>query len=258
MAIDDHYELLTNVLYTGDVDEDDWNRVTQMIRRAVGETMQKIIYAGCLTTSDWRLAMDKTIGPGEGTIDECYCQTAGTTDISAILVNGATNYIWLITNSDSTTDGDIVPQSSLIPIAPDYGCQLGSITLNALGVATAVDNDNEEFLREYSLPLHWQRVQFDEVVTVPFGEWVDVEIDHSMYVVFVHAFCPKLSYIDPGCRAVLQMNGTTNGQFTMRVYNDGEWGWFWGGGGAYGYGYGYEYGYGDLTEVHIVGERWGI
>ena len=246
--MDDHYELLTDVDYTGDVDEDDWNRVTKTVRRALGELMQKVMYAGCLTTSGWRITTGKTIGAGEGIVDECYCQTTSATDISGLLTNGAKNYVWLVTNSDSATDGAVVAQASLAPVAPAYACKLGSITLDALGAVTHVDNDDEDFLRDYSFPLRWRRVQFNEVVNIPLSTYADLEVDHSADVTFNCAFCPVITSIDDGCRAVLQLNGTTQGKFTVRVYNDGE----------YTYGYGYEYGYGTLEEVHIVGERWGV
>ena len=252
--MDDHFGLLTDTDYTGDVTGANWNRVTKTIRRVVGEMVQKIIYAGCLTTSDWRIATGKTIGAGEGIVDDTYCETTTTTDISALLVDGATNYVYLLDNSDSPTDGDIVAAASILASAPDYACRLGSITLNALGAVTAVDNDDEDFMRDYALPLRWRRYQFDSTVTVPYGTYADIEIDHSADVTFVHAFAPKLSSITENTRATLAMHGTTNGKFTMRIYNDGLWGYGYGAGG-YGYGYGYTP---LLTSVRVIGERWGI
>lgn len=256
--MDDHYDLDTTLEYGGDATGAKWRRMTKTLRRVVGELMQKVMYSGSLTTSDWRIADDKTIGAGEGIVDECYCETTSTTDISSLLTSNATNYIYLITDADSATDGTIVAQASLLASAPSYACCLGSITLDASGNVTAVDNDDEDFPRDYALPLRWRRVQFEVVETIPQGTYADVEIDHSGDIEFVHGFCPKISSIDTGCRAVLQLNGTTNAKFTMRVYNDGTWAYGYGYAVPYEYGYGYAYGYGTLEEVRIIGERWGI
>ena len=247
--MDNHFGLLVDTDYSGDVTGANWNRVTKTVRRALGELLQKIVGPGCLTTSDWRIDTDKTIGAGEGVVKDCYCETTEDTDISSLLTNGATNYIYLTIDSDtSPTDGDVVAQASLSTTVPSGACRLGSITLDGAGAVTAVDNDDEDYLRDYLLTLNRRRVQFDEVVTVALGDYADLEVDHSADVTFTEAFVPKITSIDEGVRAELLLEGTTNGKFTLRLYNDG----------SYTAGYGYEYGYGGLDEVRVQGERWGI
>lgn len=248
--MDDHFGLLTDADYSGNVTAVQLNRWNQVIRRNLGEAMQKVLTPGCLSLTDWRLVSDKTIGAGEGIVNDCYCQTIASTDITSLLTNGATNYVYLTINSStSPTDGVIVAQATVTAgAAPDTACKLGSITLDGAGAVTAVDNDDEDFLRDYAIPLRWRRVQFDEVIEVTLGEYADLEVDHSGDVDFTIPTTPKITSIDDGVRAELLLNATDGGKFTLRLHNDGD----------YTVGTGYDTGYGTLTQVRVVGERWGI
>ena len=109
MAQTENYAL--DILTSEDFVTEAWvQRLVKVFDRVVGEFLQQWMRGGVI--SGWSLGADKTVSPGEGIVNGCHCKTSVATDISGILTNGATNYVYAVTTANSAPEGDVAFQAT--------------------------------------------------------------------------------------------------------------------------------------------------
>jgi hypothetical protein len=170
--------------------------------------------------SGWLIQTGKTVTAGEGLVGGCWCETVVSTDISALLTNNQVNYVYAIADSTSPQDGTIDILVSLSSTAPSGGVRLGSITLNSSGVVTAVDNNDDNYRRDYLPQLRMNNLEGVYSTTILGGLYEDVEVDHSDERTFNIGLVPTFSAVTAGCRIELMLEDYSNSKFTVRIYND--------------------------------------
>lgn len=233
-------------------------KITKTIDAALGGLLIGAPVTGVI--SGWSIGTDKTISAGAGIVGGCYCITVAATDISSLLSNNATNYVYAIADATSPDQSTVTFAKVASPaMVPPSAVQLGTITLNSGGTVTATSDNHEDFLRDYLPPVRKrlipQQTVLDpdtsaEYITVPVGESVVVDVDHSTIVTFS---LPGKVYVttDPHVNVTELADGLTGSAFRLLVTNN----WT----SEYGDDYvDYAYGYGDETQVQVLWQRDGL
>lgn len=209
-------EILTTAT---DAPEEWFQRITEILDRALGEFLQKVGVGGVI--SGWTLNTSAEVAAGEGIVNGCHCITAAATDVSALLTVSATNYIYAVVDATSPEDGTVdFGAVTAVGSIPAGAVRLGSMVVDGAGAVTAADDNPTACLRDLMPPLRRRRTPWaTQAVTCAIGASAVVEIDHSATVTFLY---PGLVEVDaPDDVSVTMLaDGRTGGLFRLLVQND--------------------------------------
>lgn len=195
------YSLVTGVVSGDLIEPDHHNRVADSLDCILGGILSGLLSSGA--ASGWEITNDKTVGPGCGLVDACWCSTNEAQAVSG-LSHGAVSHVFACATDGSAPRGEVsfVGQTSLP--GPGRSIYLGTITLDAEGAVAGVSNDAAGAQRQCH-PFRWRAVAGAGVAqgVVP-GDSVRVTIDHT----------EDADFRLPGALSVV----TASGGFTATVW----------------------------------------
>ncbi|MGC9318680.1 MAG: hypothetical protein ACP5KN_11685 [Armatimonadota bacterium] len=175
-GVTDNYGLATDVAVDDFVQPGHNNRVADTVDRVLGSVLRRLLTAGVY--EGWSIQADKTVGPGQGLVAACWCETAAAKGISG-LTDGAVNHVFLEATPDSPTEGEISVFAQLSSSGPTDAIYLGTIELDGSGAVVAIANDAEGVGRQ-CYPLAWRSLSGEGTEAgVPAGEQVSFAISHE-------------------------------------------------------------------------------
>jgi len=241
MAQTENYDL--DILTDEDFVNEGWfQRLVKVLDRALGEFLQQWARGGVI--SGWSLATDKTVSAGEGIVNGCHCKTSVATDISGILTNGATNYVYAVTTANSAPEGDVAFQATqLASNIPSTAVRLGKLVVDASGNVTEADDNPTDSPRDYAKPLRYRQISGEWTGQVAVGETVVIEVDHSDLLDFAVPLDLTVE-TDPGVHVVALADGASGSVFRLRIWNEWQTG--------------YAYGYGGAEDIRVTWRRGGF
>ncbi|MEA3400650.1 MAG: hypothetical protein U9R79_05325 [Armatimonadota bacterium] len=175
-GVTDNYGLATDVAVDDFVQPSHNNRLADTVDRVLGSVLRRLLTAGVY--EGWSIQADKTVGPGQGLVAACWCETTAAEAISG-LTDGAVNHVFLEATSDSPPEGDVSVFAQLSSSGPTDAIYLGTIELDGSGAVVTIDNHAEGVDRQcYSLA--WRSVSGEGTeADVPAGEQVSFTITHE-------------------------------------------------------------------------------
>lgn len=176
------YALPTGLHADDLIQPDHHNRIADTLDRVLGSALQKLLPDGPL--AGWLITEDKQVAAGEGLVAGCWCDTDAAQDITG-LTDGLVNYVFAVATASSADLGQVAFAAQPGPTGPANAAFLGTITLDAQGQVTELDNHVDGVSRNL------QRLEIRHVAGsgtvagVPDGETVTVPVDHSADAQFV-------------------------------------------------------------------------
>jgi hypothetical protein len=138
MPTTEHYGLTTGVVSDDFIQPEHNNRAADVLDRVVWNALSKLLADGAY--SGWLMQSSKTVTPGEGLVNGCWCATLAAQAITG-LTNGAVNYVFGQTDATSAPEGTIAFYGSTSPTKPSGHVYLGTIELDAGGAVVTIDNE---------------------------------------------------------------------------------------------------------------------
>jgi hypothetical protein len=173
----ENYGLANGVVADDLIEPQHHNRMADTLDRVLGSFLKRMMADGAY--SGWGLTMAGTVTPGEGLVGGCWCETAAPAAVES-LTAGATNYVFGGVADDSAPAGGVRFSGALSQTKPPGAVLLGSMTVNAGGQVTAVDEDVAGVDRN-CLRLEVGRATGNGVAeAVPGGHQVRVEVGHEV------------------------------------------------------------------------------
>lgn len=171
-----NYGFVTGVVTDDVVESVHHNRIADTVDRVMGEALQHLVPAG--VHEGWEITADKEVTPGEGLVAGCWCHTSSAQRISGV-VNGTTNSVYAVAIESSAPTGAVAFVAETTPPGPGKAVFLGTLTLDAEGNVTGVDN------RAAGVQRNCHRIEIGRLEgsgvleSVPGGGTVGVTVDHS-------------------------------------------------------------------------------
>ncbi len=172
-GVTDNYQFVTAVAVDDFVQPSHNNRLADTVDRVLGSVLRRLLTAG--VHEGWSILADKTVGPGQGLVGVCWCETASAQAITG-LTDDAVNHVFVQATADGGPDGTISVFAQLSGTGPSDSVYLGTIELDAGGDVVAIDNAAAGVDRQ-CYPLAWRSLSGSGTV-----ESVDPEAEESVYV----------------------------------------------------------------------------
>lgn len=193
------------------------NRLAETVDRVLGSLVEKVLGRGVF--AGWELTSGKQVTAGEGLVGNCWCASSVNSAISGLTV-GAVNYVYAVPTADSAPEGTVVFAAQLAPPGPGGSVYLGTMTLDAAGTVTAVDNWASGVERN-CCRLQMAKVAGSGAVTaVPAGSSQSTVVTHAEKAQFIIAghLVAATSTPDFEVRVTESSRGD---QFTLEITNGG-------------------------------------
>lgn len=152
--VTDNYQFVTAVVVDDFVEPSHNNRLADTVDRVLGTVLRRLMTGGVY--EGWSIQADKTVGPGQGLVGACWCQTTAAQAIEG-LTNDALNHVFIETNTDSAPEGTVRVFAQLSSTGPTDSVYLGTIELDAAGAVITIDNAADGVDRQ-CYPLAWRRL----------------------------------------------------------------------------------------------------
>ena len=154
------------------------DRPARTVDRVLGALARQLLSAGVY--AGWAILEDKTVSAGSGLIAGAWGETTVAQAISG-LTSGAVNYVCAHATADTPPSGTVNFVAQLQPTAPPSAIRLGTITLDAEGAVTNVDNSSGD--RGCFALLSDTLRGSGTVAAVAGGQATTVEISHAMLAI---------------------------------------------------------------------------
>ncbi|MEN6343912.1 MAG: hypothetical protein ABFE16_01345 [Armatimonadia bacterium] len=193
------------------------NRLAETIDRVLGSLVEKVLGRGVF--AGWELTSGKQVTAGEGLVGNCWCTTTVNSAISG-LTAGALNHVYAVATGYSAPEGTVAFAAQLAPPGPGGSVYLGTMTLDAGGTVTAVDNWASGVERS-CCRLQMAKISGSGTATaVPAGSSQSKIVTHSEKAEFIVAghLVAETSTPDFSVRVTESSRGD---QFTLEITNGG-------------------------------------
>lgn len=175
-GVTDNYGFATGVAVDDFVQPEHNNRIADTVDRVLGAVLTKIVRAGVF--EGWSILVDGSVGAGQGLVAACWCETSQAQAIVG-LTNDAVNHVFLEAGSNGPTDGGVNVFAQLSSSGPTDAIYLGTISLDATGAVTAVNNLAPGVDRQ-CFPLAWTTLSGSGTISaVPAGGQASVYVAHQ-------------------------------------------------------------------------------
>ena len=177
MPTSDNYGFVVGMTTDDFVAPEHVDRPARTVDRVLGALARRVLSNGVY--EGWELQGDKTVSAGAGLLAGAWGETGSAQAISG-LTHGATNYVFALPTEETAPEGTVAFAGQLQPLAPPGGLALGSLTLDAEGEVTEIDNHGE---RGCFALLSTTLSGSGTVASVGGGEQAVVEISHASLAV---------------------------------------------------------------------------
>lgn len=151
-GLTENYLLVTDVVVDDFVQPSHNNRLADTVDRVLGSVLRRLLTAGVF--EGWSILGDKTVGPGQGLVGACWCQTTGAQAIGGLTAN-AVNHVFIAPTGDGGPQGTVSVFAQLSGTGPSDSVYLGTIELDGAGAVLGIDNAAEGVQRQ-CYPLAWR------------------------------------------------------------------------------------------------------
>jgi hypothetical protein len=154
------------------------DRPARTVDRVLGALARRLLSAGVY--AGWAIGEDQTVSAGSGLVAGAWGETSAAQAISG-LTNGAVNYVWAHATADTAPSGTVNFSAQLQPTTPPNAIRLGTLTLDAQGAVTNVDNAGSD--RGCFALLSDTLRGSGTVPAVGAGQSTTVEISHALLAI---------------------------------------------------------------------------
>lgn len=195
-----NYAWLGGATPNTEVGEDDWNRLTEGLDRLLGAVFGTVLKG---VINGWEIQSDGTITAGNGIVGKVACATTTATDLSPQVIADTRNFVYATPGTDAIETGLVTFVVTSNITVPAGGVRLGAFDVSALGVITNVDNNPNDYLRDYALAVAFNYITDTITATIVPGAVVEIEVDHTAERIFTVAFPPEIITISEGFTATI-------------------------------------------------------
>lgn len=175
-GVTENYLLATDVTVDDFVQPEHNNRLADTVDRVLGSVLRRLLTAGVF--EGWSILSDKTVGPGQGLVGACWCETNEAQAISGLTVN-AVNHVFVEATADGGPEGTVSVFAQLSSTGPTDSVYLGTIELDAQGEVVAIDNAAAGVQRQ-CYPLAWRSLTGSGIIPdVEPGGQASVYVTHE-------------------------------------------------------------------------------